>query len=125
MTQTYFPDLSPIAAGAKGACPRCGRGRLFTGYLTLAERCESCGLDYDFADSGDGAAWFVMLIAGSLAVAGSLLVEIVWQPAYWVHAVVAIPLAVMLPMLLLRPAKGILIAQQFRTKAEEGRTIGR
>ena len=91
------------------------------GYLKVADSCEICGLDYGFAEAGDGAAWFVMLVAGSVAVAGALFVEVAWQPAYWVHALVAIPLAVMLPLALLRPAKGVLIAQQYRTKAEEGR----
>ena len=94
---------------------------MFSGYLTVAERCENCDLDYGFADSGDGAAWFVMLVAGTVAVAGALFVEMAWQPAYWVHALVAIPLAVLLPLALLRPAKGVLIAQQYRTRAEEGR----
>jgi uncharacterized protein (DUF983 family) len=121
LNQPFHPDLSPLVTGLRGSCPRCGRGHMFVGYLTVAERCEACDLDYGFADSGDGAAWFVMLIAGAVAVAGALFVEMAWQPAYWVHALVAIPLAVLLPLALLRPAKGILIAQQYRTKAEEGR----
>jgi uncharacterized protein (DUF983 family) len=121
LNQPFHPDLSALATGLRGSCPRCGRGHLFSGYLTVAEACESCGLDYGFADAGDGAAWFVMLVAGSLAVGGALFVEMAWQPAYWVHALVAIPLAVLLPLALLRPAKGVLIAQQYRTKAEEGR----
>ena len=29
---------------------------MFSGYLTVADRCEACGLDYGFADAGDGAA---------------------------------------------------------------------
>ncbi len=87
----------------------------------MAERCQACGLDYGFAEAGDGAAWFVMLISGTLAVGGALFVEVAWQPAYWIHALVAIPAAVLLPLALLRPAKGVLIAQQYRTKAEEGR----
>jgi uncharacterized protein (DUF983 family) len=63
----------------------------------------------------------VTLIAGTLAVAASLWVELTWSPSYWVHALVAVPLAVGLPLLLLRPIKGLLIAQQYRTKAAEGR----
>ncbi len=121
MSEAFHPDLSPLATGLRGSCPRCGRGRLFAGYLTVADRCEACGLDYGFAEAGDGAAWFVMLVAGGLAVAGALFVEIAWQPSYWIHALVAIPLAVLLPLALLRPVKGVLIAQQYRTKAEEGR----
>lgn len=116
----YRPDISPVRAGIAGKCPRCGGGKLFAGYLTLAERCTNCELPYDFADAGDGAAWFVMLVTGFAAVGGALWVEVMWQPSYWVHALVALPLAVVLPLLLLRPAKGMLICQQFRTKAKQG-----
>lgn len=121
LSTPFHPSLSPLETGLRGSCPRCGRGKLFAGYLTVAERCEICGLDYGFAEAGDGAAWFVMLVAGGVAVAGALFVELAWQPAYWIHALVAIPLAILLPLALLRPAKGVLIAQQYRTQAEQGR----
>ncbi len=94
---------------------------MFDGYLTVAERCRSCGLSFDFADAGDGAAWFVMLLSGAAAVAAALFVEFHWQPSYWVHAAVALAFAVILPLVLLRPVKGILLCQQYRTEAEEGR----
>ena len=119
--QTYYPAISPLKTGLRGKCPRCGRGNLFAGYLALAERCKNCGLSFDFADAGDGAAWFVMLVSGAIAVAAALFVEFNWRPSYWVHLGVALAFAVALPLLLLRPAKGVLICQQFRTKAEEGR----
>lgn len=118
----FYSGISPLRAGLSGVCPRCGRGKLFAGYLTLAAGCPSCGLSFDFADAGDGAAWFVMLIAGFVAVGGAMFVEVNWQPSYWVHASVAIPLAGFLPLVLLRPAKGILVCQQFATRAREGRT---
>ena len=116
-----YPRLSPVVTGLKARCPRCGTGPLFSGYLTLAKKCSHCDLDYDFADAGDGAAWFVMLIAGTFAVGAALWVEVTWRPAYWVHALVALPLAVGLPLALLRPAKGLLICQQYATKADPGR----
>ena len=119
--EPYYGDLSPAATGLRGVCPRCGRGRLFAGYLTLAPACTSCGLAYDFADAGDGAAWFVMLVAGVVAVGAALGVEIAWQPPYWVHAVIAAPLAIGLPLLLLRPVKGVLVNQQYKTRAREHR----
>jgi uncharacterized protein (DUF983 family) len=108
----------------KGKCPRCGKGALFAGYLDIAPGCSVCGLDYGFADAGDGATWFVTLIAGTLAVAAVLWVELTWSPSYWVHALIAVPLAVVLPLVLLRPVKGWLVAQQFRTRAAEGRRSG-
>jgi uncharacterized protein (DUF983 family) len=119
--EPYYPAVSPIRAGLKGKCPRCGQGELFAGYLTVAERCRNCGLSFAFADAGDGAAWFVMLISGSVAVAAAFFLEFNWQPSYWVHAAAAFGFAVVLPLLLLRPVKGMLLCQQYRTGAEEGR----
>ena len=110
-----------IASGALGRCPACGRGKLFSGYLTLAPRCEVCGLDYDFADSGDGPAVFVILVAGFIIVGGALFVEMAYAPPYWVHALLWGTLAILLPLLLLRTFKGILIDLQYKHKAQEGR----
>jgi uncharacterized protein (DUF983 family) len=120
--QPYYGDISPVSAGLSGRCPRCGRGKLFSGFLKVAGSCNSCKLDYTFADAGDGAAWFVMLITGFVAVGLALWIEVNWQPAYWVHAVVALPAAVILPIALLRPIKGILLCQQYQTKAAPGQT---
>ena len=57
-----------IVSGIAGRCPTCGRGKLFSGYLKLAPRCNVCGLDYGFADSGDGPAVFVILVSGFIVV---------------------------------------------------------
>jgi uncharacterized protein (DUF983 family) len=119
--EPHYPPLSPVRAGIAGSCPRCGKGTLFDGYLTVAEGCRSCGLSFAFADAGDGAAWFVLLVSGAAAVAAALFVEFRWHPSYGVHAAVALAFAVILPLLLLRPVKGILLCQQYRTEAEEGR----
>jgi len=112
---------SPIAAGLACRCPRCGKGKLFQGFLTLRPRCEACGLDYSFADAGDGPAVFVILFAGFIVVGLALIVEILYSPPYWLHAALWGPLAIILPLVLLRSFKGVLIALQFRHKAEEGK----
>lgn len=121
MTEPYYPNLSPIKTGLAGRCPRCGRGRLFQGYLDVAKSCSSCGLSFDFADSGDGAAWFVMLFVCIFGVGSILGIEVAYSPPFWVHLLIAIPVIVLLPLLLLRPAKGVLLCQQWKTKASEGR----
>jgi uncharacterized protein (DUF983 family) len=122
--EPYYPDLSPIKTGLAGRCPRCGRGNLFLGYLTVAPSCGICGLPFDFADAGDGAAWFVMLVTGFVGVGAILGIEAAYQPPIWVHVLIAIPLLIVLPLVLLRPVKGMLIAQQWKTKAQEGRLTG-
>lgn len=121
VNQAYYGNISPVSAGMAGKCPRCGRGKLFTGYLKVAKECSSCNLSFSFADAGDGAAWFVMLVVGGVAVGLALWVELTWQPSYWVHALVAIPAAVILPIVLLRPVKGILLCQQYKTEAAPGK----
>jgi uncharacterized protein (DUF983 family) len=112
-----------LSAALKGKCPRCGEGELFSGYLAVAERCRACGLSFSFADAGDGASWFVMLVSGALAVAATLILELNWQPPFWIHGVAVALFAVALPLLLLRPVKSVLLSQQYRTRAEEGRII--
>jgi uncharacterized protein (DUF983 family) len=111
----------PIARGLAGRCPRCGKGRLFEGFLGLRPRCEACGLDFDFADAGDGPAVFVILIGGAIVVFAALITEVVYQPPYWVHAALWIPLILIVTLGPLRPIKGLLIALQFHHKAAEGR----
>ena len=120
--RTAPPPLgSTFWAGVTGRCPSCHKGKLFAGYLTLAPRCDVCGLDYDFAESGDGPAVFVILITGFIVVGAALLVEVYYRPPYWLHALIWGSLALALPLLLLRSFKGVLIALQFRHKAEEGK----
>jgi uncharacterized protein (DUF983 family) len=111
----------PIARGLAGRCPRCGKGRLFQGFLGLRPHCEACGLDFDFADAGDGPAVFVILIGGAIVVFAALITEAVYQPPYWVHAALWIPLILIVTLAPLRPVKGLLIALQFHHKAAEGR----
>ena len=106
-------------------CPRCGTGKLYAGFLTLKPRCEVCGLDYAFIDSGDGPAVFVIMIAGAIVVAAALIVEVKYQPPFWVHAALWLPLTLAVTLWPLRAIKSLLIALQFHHKAAEGRLIDR
>ncbi|HZJ13031.1 MAG TPA: DUF983 domain-containing protein [Methyloceanibacter sp.] len=116
------PSLgSTLWAGIAGRCPSCQRGKLYAGYLTLAPKCDACGLDYSFADSGDGPAVFVILVTGFVVTGLALIAEIRYTPPYWLHAALWGPLAILLPLVLLRSFKGVLVALQFRHKAEVGK----
>ncbi len=122
---TDDPSLTPtILRGLRCRCPRCGKGKLFQGFLTLAPRCEACGLDYAFIDTADGPAFFVMFIAGFIVAGSALAVEMAYAPPYWVHAVLWIPLILLTTLAPLRPMKGVLVALQYHHKAEEVRFSG-
>ena len=119
MSEACSTDL-PILRGLLGRCPRCGEGKLFDGFLTLRPACNKCGLDYSFADAGDGPAVFVILIGGALVVLAALFTEVVYQPPYWVHAVLWVPLILIVTLAPLRMLKGLLIALQYHHKAAPG-----
>jgi uncharacterized protein (DUF983 family) len=116
-----FPPLSPFVTGPACRCPRCGRGNLFSGFLALRPRCDACGLDYSFVDAGDGPAVFIMFFAGFIVVGAALVVEVTYQPPFWVHAALWAPLILITTIVPLRPMKGLLIALQYHHKAAEGR----
>ncbi len=123
MTLPHSHPPLPIARGLMGRCPRCGDGHLFQGFLTVRPACERCGLDYSFADAGDGPAVFVILIGGAIVVFAALMTEVVYQPPYWLHAALWLPLILIVTLLPLRMVKGLLIALQYHHKAAPGRLI--
>ena len=126
MPDETLPTLTESAMrGITCRCPRCGRGKLYAGFLTLAPRCDACGLDYAFIDAGDGPAIFVIMIAGAIVVACALIVEVKYQPPFWLHAVLWLPLIAATTLLPLRAMKSLLIALQFHHKAAEGRLVKR
>ena len=120
-TQRSYPPLDPIPTGLSGRCPRCGEGKMFKGFITVADRCEHCGLDYKFADAGDGPAIFVMLIAGFIIVGAALWLEVRYEPPIWVYVAVFLPLTLVVCLGMLRPLKGVLVSLQYANKAEQGR----
>jgi uncharacterized protein (DUF983 family) len=115
------PKLSPIRTGLARRCPRCGKGRLFQGFLNLRPRCDVCGLDYAFADAGDGPAVFIILIAGFIVVGCALIVEFKYEPPLWLHALLWLPLILATTLLPLRSMKGLMVALQYHHRAAEGR----
>ncbi len=126
MTLEQSPTLTQSALrGIACRCPRCGRGKLYAGFLDLRPGCESCGLDYAFIDSGDGPAIFIIMLAGAVVVAAALIVEIKYQPPFWLHAALWLPLIAVTTLLPLRSMKSLLIALQFHHKAAPGRLIDR
>ena len=118
--KALFPPVDPLRAGIACACPRCGQGKLFDGLVKIRPQCRNCGLDYSFADAGDGPAVFVILIIGFVVVGLALWMEVNYSPPFWVHFILWIPLTIGLSLWLLRVLKALLIALQFRNNARQG-----
>jgi len=80
-------------------CPRCGEGKLFTGWFTMAARCAFCGITFE-REQGYfvGAIYVNYAVTVSIAVTGYL---VLWarvglsttvQLALWIPFVIVFPL---------------------------------
>jgi uncharacterized protein (DUF983 family) len=116
-------EPSIVTVGLKGCCPRCSAPTLFTGMIKFAARCPACGLDYDAFNVGDGPAAFLTLIIGTLVCAAAIALELTVHPPWWLHVLLWVPITIGLVIVSLRVAKGMLIASEYRNRAQEGRIV--
>lgn len=114
--------LNPFVSGLRCACPRCGEGSLFEGYLKVLPRCEACGQDLSKADSGDGPVVFILLIVGAIGCAGLLVTEVGLHWPIWLELLIWLPVIGVLTLWALRPFKASMIALQFHNRAAEARS---
>jgi uncharacterized protein (DUF983 family) len=121
MQDSSAAEPTALRASVLGICPRCGKAPLFDGYLTVAKHCSRCGLDYSIFDVGDGATVFVILITGFLVCGAALVVEAKYSPPYWLHALIWLPLILVLVLGGLRLVKSTLMVLQYKHRAGEGR----
>ncbi len=61
------------------------------------------------------------MIVGALLMIGIVTLELSISPPIWVHALIWLPLAIILTVGLLRIAKGALLVLEYRNQAHEGR----
>jgi uncharacterized protein (DUF983 family) len=113
----HWTRQSPIDVALRGACPRCGNGKLFHGLLTVFDSCDECGLDLRGNDAGDGPAVFVIMGLGAIIMMLVFWVEFRFSPPVWVHVVLWVPITFFGAVWLLRLVKAWLIAQQYRHRS--------
>jgi uncharacterized protein (DUF983 family) len=105
----------------RGLCPRCGKGHLFSGFLSLRQSCEVCGLDYSFADPADGPAFFVICFGCVPTVLLALWLDVAQNASVLTQVSITGPFLLLTCIPPLRPLKGWLVASQYFYNAEEGR----
>ena len=108
-----WPRPSMVDVMLRGACPCCGQGRLFRGLLDIADRCSVCGLDLRGHDAGDGPAVFVILGLGAIVMLLVFWVEFRFEPPWWVHVLLWVPVTSSAAVVMLRFLKAWLIQQQY------------
>jgi uncharacterized protein (DUF983 family) len=115
------PDTAEAAI--RGLCPRCGASGLFSGIVRFAPSCRNCGLDYAQFNVGDGPAAFLIMIVGAIVTVLAVVVQLNFEPPFWVHLLLWVPLTLALVLGLLRIAKGALLVLEYRNRAREGRLV--
>ncbi|MFQ3360917.1 MAG: DUF983 domain-containing protein [Alphaproteobacteria bacterium] len=113
-----YPNISIRRSILKGKCPRCGIGSLYRKFIILKDCCDNCKLTNSSIDPGDGASFFVILIAGVFIVGGALLLEVFVKPSYYIHAIIWFPLCFFLPLMILRQLKSALIFREYSIKKD-------
>lgn len=113
------PGIAPAALF--GLCPKCGARTLFDGVARFAPRCRVCGLDFTAFNVGDGPAAFLTLLIGALITIFAVWLQIAWEPPFWVHVVLWVPLTTLAVIWGLRAGKGALLVIEYQRQAGEGR----
>jgi uncharacterized protein (DUF983 family) len=108
-----WPRQSPLDVALRAVCPRCGRGKLFHGLLTVVDRCSECDLDLRGNDAGDGPAVLVILALGAIIMMLVIWVEFRYEPPWWLHVLIWLPVTFGLAAWMLRFLKALLVTQQY------------
>ena len=102
-----------MGRGARGRCPRCGEGKLFSAFLTTAPACSNCGQDFHHHRADDLPAYLVIVIVGHVVIGAFMGVEATSKLALWQHAAIWAPLTILLSLTLIRPIKGAVVGLQW------------
>ena len=119
-TWTEAPTWSEaLGRGFRRLCPRCGRSKMFAGYLTPRESCASCGLAFEPLRADDAPAYFTVFLVGHIAIAGTLFSEQLAHPAMWLQVAVWIPATLGMMFGFLPYIKGAVMGAIYSSRAGE------
>ncbi len=102
-----------IWRGALMRCPHCDTGKLFRKYLKVADTCSSCAEELHHHRADDAPAYLTIFLVGHILVPPILMIEIWYQPAFWLQFLVWTPLLVVLTLILLPVVKGAVVGLQW------------
>ncbi|MBV6632991.1 MAG: DUF983 domain-containing protein [Alphaproteobacteria bacterium] len=104
-------------AGLACRCPACGHGQIFEGFLKVRDACSECGFELGKHDSGDGPAFFVLFLLCAVIAPLALIVNSIMPMPVWLIGLVWGVVIILSTLALLRPAFGLMIGVQYRSRA--------
>ena len=102
--------------GALCKCPHCGQGKMFRAYLKVADQCNVCGEELDHHRADDFPPYIAIMIVGHLLVGIMLHMDMVWHVSPMTYMLSMIPLAIVLPLIMLPSIKGAIVGLQWANR---------
>ena len=102
-----------ILRGLCRRCPKCGIGRIFTGYLTLGPDCPHCQESFQGIRTDDAAPWATMLVVGHL-LAPFIVLVVVYDIEDWLAMAILAGVAVIFSLAVLPLMKGVFVGLNWR-----------
>lgn len=111
--------LEGLVRGLKRKCPNCGKGALYSRYITVQATCTVCGHDNAQYRADDAGPYFTILVVGHLVIGPMLFSPFIWKaPIEWVLGT-TLPTIAILTLVLLPIIKGGVIGAQWAIKADK------
>lgn len=101
--------LQAVGRGTMFRCPNCGEGKLFTGFLTVVDRCEHCGEPLSEYEPELLLALLVGLVVVTVVAIVFFIAEIEGWGSPMTYLTLLVPIAGVVTLLVLRPFKGGLV----------------
>lgn len=99
--------------GALCRCPHCGKGKMFAGYLKVANECNVCGEELKHHRADDLPPYVAITIVGHIIIFLMLHLDMTHQIQPITYVVTMIPLAIILPLIMLPSIKGAIVGLQW------------
>lgn len=110
------PLWPAVWKGMRLRCPKCGTGKLFRAYLKVADRCPHCGEDLHHHRADDLPPYIAIVIVGHVIVGAMLHLEMARSVSPLVYLFTMVPLAVLMPLVMLPSIKGAVVGLQWANR---------
>ena len=107
------PIWRAIMTGLRMKCPACGQSSIYRAFLKVADDCPSCGLKLSGHEADDAPPYFTIFIVGHVIIPVALIVERLYTPPLWVHALIFTILSLLVTLYSLPRVKGAIIGWQW------------
>lgn len=104
-----------LLRGMMCRCPRCGEGKMFEGFLKVADKCDRCGEELGRARADDFPPYISITIVGHIIVAIIMHFEMSTPLSPMTYMVTMLPAAIIMTLLFMRPVKGFVVGLQWAT----------